>query len=152
MLEAIIGLYGIILGSNYMITLSLIVHLITTWKKRKTINKKRLIITTIIYSIMTIFFLHSTFISFIILPLPAPIIPDGTTQKYIDIRNWYIDIRNWYSSITVGIEVIIILFNKYFKYKRAESENKEEIKKIMFYYLLGVLIYILFVIIQRLFV
>lgn len=114
-------------------------------EKRKTINKKRLIITTIIYSIMTIFFLHSTFISFIILPLPARIIPDDTTQKYIDIRNWY-------SSITVGIEVIIILFNKYFKYKRAESENKEEIKKIMFYYLLGVLIYILFVIIQRLFV
>lgn len=35
MLEAMIGLYGIILGSNYMITLSLIVHLITTWKKGK---------------------------------------------------------------------------------------------------------------------
>lgn len=133
-------LHGIILGSSYMITLSLIVHLITIWKKRKTINKKKLIITTIIYSIMTIFFLCLTFILFIISAFAAYILPDGTIQTYTDIRNWY-------SSITIGIEGIIILFNKYFKYKRTEAENKKEIKKIMFYYLLGILIYILFMII-----
>ena len=87
---------------------------------------------------MTIFFLCLTFILFIISAFAAYILPDDTILTYTDIRNWY-------SSITVGIEGIIILFYKYFKYKRTESENKEEIKKIMFYYLLGVLIYILFV-------
>ncbi len=138
-------LHGIILGSSYMITLSFIVHLITTWKKRKTINKKRLIITKITYSIMTIFFLCLTFISFIIAPLTVYISPDGTTQTYTDSRNWW-------SSLTVFIEVIFILSNKYFKYIRTKSENKEEIKKIMFYYLLGALIYILFAVIQKLFV
>ena len=133
-------LHGIILGSSYMITLSFIVHLITTWKKRKTINKKRLVIITTIYSIMAILFLFVTIMLSIITTQTVYISPDGTTQTYTDSRNWW-------GSLAVFIEVIFILSNKYFKYIRTKSENKQEIKKIMFYYLIGVLIYILFVII-----
>lgn len=137
-------LHGMILGSSYTITLSLIAHLIMTWKKRNTINKKRLIIITTIYSIMAILFLFVTIMLSIITTQTVYISPDGTTQTYTDSRNWW-------GSLTVFIEVIFILSNKYFKYIRTKSENKEEIKKIMFYYLLGALIYTLPGIMQKLF-